>query len=320
MLIPANKVEKFRKRYGRHNVDPWLADIEAILAEQAQRYQWRADGHLEYIGTSLVLSGNSPGEKRTALKIQPPWCRCPEATAMDMWPESMTLKPLRFSEDNRWMILPYTEMRTLDEEPNMVVRKEVVHHVLHSPIMRTLAPKTLPAAWLAWFDLAVYWHGRDLSIFKDQEEVRIVFLAACALQASIKEPILVHGDLLVKNILWDGARWRVVDPIPGVGELAYDVAKVTLGFNDLVFTENVVTDLSQYYEIDMERVHAWRALLAYGELSWIKNGKTFCCDHPYEIADINYGHLEDYANLASLDDLQKWATWEQKLLSHRKLG
>jgi streptomycin 6-kinase len=47
--------------------------------------------------------------------------------------------------------------------------------------------------------------------------------AATELCATTDRPVVLHGDFLDKNLLWDGARYLAIDPIPSIGDPCSDV-------------------------------------------------------------------------------------------------
>jgi len=303
--------EELYAKYGREDVDAWLLRVDDILAEQKERYSWQPDGHLRHIGTSCALSGSDGGE-RSVLKIQAPWCRSPEALALSTWPEDLTIRPLRSSsaeaDGSEWLHLPYVGLPELSLA-DVATRRRVVEEVLHSAVVQTPAPDGLQDAWPIFYARAVHWHGWKNPTF-EMPEAETVFLAACVMQRSAARPLLTHGDLLTKNILWDGTRWLAVDPIPGAGELAYELAKVTLEFADLAYTEHLFNSLrAEDSTLTKGRLEAWRAFIAYGELSWDEDGDStsFCEDSDLRsVFHDGYHLLESYALKASDGEMRLW--------------
>src|SRR5271167_998582 len=97
MGIETHSKEELYAKYGRGYVDAWFLRVDEILDEQRCKYSWQPDDYLRHMGTSLVLSGSAPGEERSVLKIQPPWCLSPEALALLAWPDNLTIRPLRYN-------------------------------------------------------------------------------------------------------------------------------------------------------------------------------------------------------------------------------
>jgi len=53
--------------------------------------------------------------------------------------------------------------------------------------------------------------------------------AAKKLCATTERPVLLHGDFLDKNLLWDGAGYVAIDPIPCIGDACSDVGFFAAG-------------------------------------------------------------------------------------------
>jgi streptomycin 6-kinase len=46
---------------------------------------------------------------------------------------------------------------------------------------------------------------------------------AMTLCGTADQAVLLHGDFVAKNLLWNGARYLVIDPIPSIGDPCADV-------------------------------------------------------------------------------------------------
>jgi streptomycin 6-kinase len=116
---------------------------------------------------------------------------------------------------------------------------------------------------------------------------RVAALAACA--ATVRQHLvetmprltLLHGDFHMDNILRSGQSWIVIDPLPVVGEPAYDLAqwvgtacgrKEAYGsrgpegeFADIA---HLIEDFSAAAGVDSRRVAGWAFVKSVGSLGW----------------------------------------------------
>jgi hypothetical protein len=210
------------------------------------------------------------------------------------------------------MVLPYVALPELAKS-DVGTRREIMREILLSPLLRTAPPQGIPSAWDVWFGLAT-WHDYRNPLFVS-DEAEVVFLAASALQASNDRPLFVHGDFLSKNVLYDGNRWLLTDPICGIGELAYDLAKLSTEISDDTYTESLLEDLSG--EVERGRLEAWRGCISFGERSWdeIENPNSLSGPEGYKsIFEENYDLLLSHARYATDEDHAKWHTYKEAFL------
>lgn len=52
---------------------------------------------------------------------------------------------------------------------------------------------------------------------------------ALKLAHSASHPVLLHGDLVNKNLLWDAKRYVAIDPIPAIGDPCSDIGFSSAG-------------------------------------------------------------------------------------------
>jgi streptomycin 6-kinase len=92
---------------------------------------------------------------------------------------------------------------------------------------------------------------------------RRALLAADRLCASASEQILLHGDFQRKNIVVDGAgELVVIDPLPCIGERAFDVALTALTSRSGMPISAFVERMNRTIKCDPQRVLKWVPVLS----------------------------------------------------------
>jgi len=88
---------------------------------------------------------------------------------------------------------------------------------------------------------------------------------AMALCTSMHQPVLLHGDLLDKNLLLDGTRFVAVDPIPRIGDPCADIGFFAAGQPPCSRITDQAERLARLLGHDPMRAARWAAIWAVGE-------------------------------------------------------
>jgi streptomycin 6-kinase len=76
-------------------------------------------------------------------------------------------------------------------------------------------------------------------------------------------PVLLHGDLENKNILYCAKRGLVaIDPLPSIGEPAYDVGYWLAATVELEQRDLIANTLGHALQLDSGRIRAWATVVA----------------------------------------------------------
>ncbi|HEY7199976.1 MAG TPA: aminoglycoside phosphotransferase family protein, partial [Candidatus Dormibacteraeota bacterium] len=89
--------------------------------------------------------------------------------------------------------------------------------------------------------------------------------AAMRLCASSARDVLLHGDFLDKNLLWDGARYVAIDPMPRVGDPCADIGFFAAAHPPAAAMLERAGALAERLGEDRARAARWTAVWAAGE-------------------------------------------------------
>jgi streptomycin 6-kinase len=81
--------------------------------------------------------------------------------------------------------------------------------------------------------------------------------AVTRLCASTERAVLLHGDFLDKNLLWNGARYLAIDPIPCVGDPCSDVGFFAAGHPPATTILPRADAMARYLGLDRQRAQRW---------------------------------------------------------------
>lgn len=89
--------------------------------------------------------------------------------------------------------------------------------------------------------------------------------AARELCATTRAPVLLHGDFIDKNLLFDGNAYVAVDPIPRIGDPCSDVGFYAAYHPRAPAIARRARALAARCGLDAERSARWAAVWAVGE-------------------------------------------------------
>jgi len=74
--------------------------------------------------------------------------------------------------------------------------------------------------------------------------------------------VLLHGDFLDKNLLWDGVGYVAIDPIPRIGDPCSDVGFFASGHPPATAILERATAIAARMDLDPHRARQWGAVWA----------------------------------------------------------
>jgi streptomycin 6-kinase len=86
--------------------------------------------------------------------------------------------------------------------------------------------------------------------------------AAKQLCATTERPVLLHGDFLDKNLLWDGAGYVAIDPIPCIGDACADVGFFAAGRPPARAIVSRAGAIATRVGLDPQRTQQWALIWA----------------------------------------------------------
>lgn len=84
--------------------------------------------------------------------------------------------------------------------------------------------------------------------------------AAGRLCAEPARTVLLHGDFLAKNLLWNGARYLAIDPMPSIGDPCADVGFFAAGQPPAATILHRASGIAELTGLDSRRARRWAAV------------------------------------------------------------
>ncbi len=92
---------------------------------------------------------------------------------------------------------------------------------------------------------------------RDSDAARAAAMKLCA---SIGRTVLLHGDFLDKNLLWNGAGYLAIDPIPCIGDPCSDVGFFAAGNPPATTILPRAGTIAARMDLDQHRAREWAAI------------------------------------------------------------
>ena len=80
--------------------------------------------------------------------------------------------------------------------------------------------------------------------------------------ATTERPVLLHGDFLDKNLLWDGASYVAIDPIPCIGDACSDVGFFAAGRPPATAIVSRAVAIATRVGLNPQRAQEWAIIWA----------------------------------------------------------
>jgi streptomycin 6-kinase len=84
--------------------------------------------------------------------------------------------------------------------------------------------------------------------------------AATRLGQSPPRTVLLHGDFLAKNLLWNGTRYLAIDPIPTIGDPCADIGFFAAGHPPAATISHKAGAIAELMGLDPQRAQRWAAV------------------------------------------------------------
>jgi streptomycin 6-kinase len=80
--------------------------------------------------------------------------------------------------------------------------------------------------------------------------------------ATTERPVLLHGDFLDKNLLWDGTGYVVIDPVPCIGDACSDVGFFAAGHSPAAAILTRAVAIALRVGVNPQRAQQWAIIWA----------------------------------------------------------
>jgi streptomycin 6-kinase len=165
-------------------------------------------------------------------------------------------------------IRPGTQLPTGDYPKNVEIAADVLSRLQRAP------PGPFPFPLLRETYLQMEQRSRDDAAYERRsrddpnrgqaglERVPAVRDLALALCASSRQTVLLHGDFLGKNLLWNGTRHLAIDPLPSVGDPCSDGGFFAAGHPPAIMILPAARAIAKLMGLDPDRTERWAVVWA----------------------------------------------------------
>jgi streptomycin 6-kinase len=251
--------------------EDWVEQLPTAIAECAEQWGLMVGDPLSGGLVGHVLACTTREGDSAVLKLNPPssdeFAGTPEqeAAALRAWNGRGAVELLGFAPDQRALLtrraLPGTPIPPGDED-------SALHAV--ADVLFQLFDALIPAVEFAPLVQAVDRHlVRRLAVAGDARELLAPLIEAGRTSArwlamSASSEVLLHGDVMDKNLLQDHDRVVAIDPMPLVGDPHSDIGFWAATRSPAGALTERAADLAQLLTCDPDRACRWAAIYAVG--------------------------------------------------------
>jgi len=244
--------------------DEWVEQLPTAIAVCSERWGLTVGEPLSGGLVGHVFACTTRGGDAAVLKLNPPssdeFAGTPEqeAAALRAWDGRGAVELLAFAADRRALLtrraLPGTPLPPGEEHEALQAVADVLSQIFGA---------TIPPVEFASLAETVDRHlVRKLAVAGNAREMLEPLIekartAAHALATSASSEVLLHGDVMDKNLLRHHDRVLAIDPMPHLGDPHSDI-----GF--WAATRSPAADLARLLGCDPDRASRWAAIYAVG--------------------------------------------------------
>lgn len=208
----------------------WVATLPDTATRLAEQWGVRLDGFLRGGTTSCCFAGEDSRGRGVVLKLLPPSLSAvPEVAALREWRGAGAMEVLASSVADAAVLLeralPGTPLRAGDDIADSVLAVRTLVRLHHPegalehdcfPDLDAAVERRLALGRSLNLPAAPGWERR----FREAERTAVTLLRT----TPRPDRVLLHGDAISRNLLWHGPGLRVIDPMPHLGDRAFDLA------------------------------------------------------------------------------------------------
>jgi len=245
----------------------WLQTIPDRLHQCAKRWRLEIGERLGTGSTSRVFGCVDDEGRSLVLKLAPPEMRPDlEAAALTLWAGRGSVRLVDFAHDIGGLLLerlvPASHLPPGEDAvaTDLVARPLMELHAVQLPASHPF-PTQLEFVDV-WLDRVRLGGESETAGVRLLDQAREAARRLCSEGSSA---VLLHGDFIDKNLLFDGTRYVAVDPIPRTGDPCSDVGFYAAYHPPAGDIGRRARSLAGRCGLDRERAARWAAVWAVGE-------------------------------------------------------
>lgn len=251
--------------------DRWIAQLPGAIAECAERWDLVVGERFSGGLVGHVFACTTSDGEAAVLKLNPPsadeFAGTPqqEAAALRAWGGRGAVELLAFAADLRALLTRRAQPGTpLPEGDEQQARRDV------ADVLSKLCETAIPPVGFAPLREAVDRHLlRKIAVSRDAREMLAPLIeqaraSAQQLVATAPEEVLLHGDVMDKNLLRHHDSILAIDPMPSVGDPHFDIGFWAATRSPARDLDARATELARLLDRDADRARRWAAIYAVG--------------------------------------------------------
>ena len=245
----------------------WLETLPDLLDHCAAQWRLRIGQPLQGGFLASVFACVDAEGNQLVLKLSPPEVPTAlEAAALGLWAGrgSVSLRACDLPSGALLLdrLIPGTPLPPAGERRAIELVAPVLRD-LHGVEMPAQHPfPTLPEAFDSYLERVRAWTEPGAARVGLLGQSRVAALRLCS---TARQTVLLHGDFLDKNLLFDSNRLVAIDPMPRVGDPCADIGDFAAGHPPARHIRSTARDLAGQLGYDPSRAERWAAIWAIGE-------------------------------------------------------
>jgi streptomycin 6-kinase len=253
------------------NEEEWLAQLPITIAACAERWQLTLGERLSGGLVGHVLACETADGEAAVLKLNPPSANDQEAAALRIWNGRGAIELIAFDADLRALLTRRATPGTPLPPGN---ERQALREV--AGVLGKLFEATTPATGFPPLAETVDRYLLEkIADAGDAQQMLAPLIerarrSAQELAASASGEVLLHGDVMDKNLLRHHAELVAIDPDPTIGDPHSDIAFWAVTRSPVAGLEARAAELARLLDCDVDRTLRWATVYAVGEAceSW----------------------------------------------------
>jgi streptomycin 6-kinase len=248
------------------NDEEWLARLPATIAACAERWQLTLGERLSGGLVGHVFASETADGEAVVLKLNPPSANEQEAAALCIWHGRGAIELIAFDPDLRALLT----RRAIPGTPLPPGNEKQALQEVGGVLAKLFDARTPAAGFPPLADTVDRYLLEKIAGAEDAQPMLAPLIerarrSAHELATSAPREVLLHGDVMDKNLLRHRADLVAIDPDPAVGDPHADIAFWAVTRTPVAELEGRTAELARLLDCDVDRATRWAAVYAVGQ-------------------------------------------------------